>query len=51
MNKNNLQMQNYQNNKKSDTIVDYKYICIKKDYFDVSLIKLNYDNIKKKQSY
>ena len=47
MNKNNLQIQNYQNNKKSDTIVDYKYICIKKDYFDVSLIKLNYNNIKK----
>ena len=50
MNQNNLQNQiqnQNQNNKKSETIVDYKYICIKKDYFDVSLVQLNYDNIKK----
>jgi hypothetical protein len=38
---------NQSNNKKPDTIVDYKYICIKKDYFDVSLVQLNYTNIKK----
>ena len=34
-------------NKKNDSIVDYKYICIKKDYFDVSLVQLNYTNINK----
>ena len=35
------------NTRKNDSIVDYKYICIKKDYFDVNMINLNYNNIKK----
>jgi hypothetical protein len=39
---------NYNNiNRKNDTVVDYKYICIKKDYFDVNMVQLNYTNIKK----
>lgn len=45
-------MQQYNNqynnnfNKKPETLVDYKYICIKKDNFDVNMIQLNYNNIK-----
>jgi len=45
-------MQQYNNqynnnfNKKPDTLVDYKYICIKKDNFDVNMIQLNYNNIR-----
>ena len=34
-------------NKKNDSSVDYKYICIKKDCFDANMIILNYNNIKK----
>ena len=42
------QNHNQNNNiKKIDTIVDYKYICIKKNFFDVSLVQLNYSNIRK----
>jgi hypothetical protein len=33
--------------KTNSTAVEYKYICIKKDLFDVNMIKLKYDNIKK----
>ena len=29
--------------------IEYKYICIKKQFFNVNMIYLNYDNIKKKQ--
>ena len=35
----------YKNNDKFDT-VDYKYICIKKDLFDVNMIDIKYNNIK-----
>ena len=28
--------------KKKNTSVDYKYICIKKDQFDISMVYLNY---------
>ena len=31
---------------KNDYTVDYRYICIKKDLFDVNLVQLNYSNIK-----
>ena len=34
-----------QNNKKFELLVDYKYICIKKDVFDVNMIELNFNNI------
>jgi len=46
-NNNKYQQANYISNinKKPDTIVDYKYICIKKDYFDVNMVQLNYANI------
>ena len=48
MNQNHNHIHNQSNNiKKPDTIVDYKYICIKKDFFDVSSVQLNYSNIKK----
>lgn len=30
-----------------DNTVDYRYICIKKEYFDVSMIYLKYTNLKK----
>jgi hypothetical protein len=33
--------------RKNDSSVDFKYICIKKDYFDVKMIYLNYKDIKK----
>jgi hypothetical protein len=36
--------------KKSDNSAEFKYICIKKEYFDVNMIYLNYTNIKK-QNY
>ena len=42
----NLQNNNYQHIKKN-TSVDYKYICIKKDVFDSSMIYLNYESLKK----
>ena len=32
-------------NNKNNTFIDYKYICIKKDKFDVNVINLNYNNI------
>ena len=32
-------------NNKNNTFIDYKYICIKKDIFDVNVINLNYNNI------
>jgi hypothetical protein len=32
--------------KKNDNSAEYKYICIKKDHFDVNMINLNYSNIK-----
>ena len=32
---------------KKNTSVDYKYICIKKDVFDSSMIYLNYSSLKK----
>lgn len=31
-----------------DNSVDFKYICIKKEYFDVNMIYLNYTNLKKR---
>jgi len=47
-NSNTYNSNNYNNiNRKNDTVVDYKYICIKKDYFDVNMVQLNYTNIKK----
>jgi hypothetical protein len=36
-------------NKKNDVGVEYKYICIKKDFFDVNMIYLNYTNMKKRK--
>ena len=46
-NTNNSNNTNNTNNKKNElTVVDYKYICIKKDCFDVNMINLNYNNIK-----
>jgi len=46
-NNNKYQQSNYISNinKKPETIVDYKYICIKKDHFDVNMVQLNYANI------
>jgi hypothetical protein len=35
-------------NKKLDN-VEYKYICIKKEFFDVNMIYLNYTNMKKRK--
>jgi hypothetical protein len=35
------------NNKKQVNCVDFKYICIKKDFYDVNMIYLNYTNLKK----
>jgi len=43
-NNNNNKNQN-QNNKKFELLVDYKYICIKKDVFDINMIELNFNNI------
>jgi hypothetical protein len=43
MNSNN----NNQQITKKNTSVDYKYICIKKDVFDSSMIYLNYSSLKK----
>jgi len=41
---------NYNNyNKKNVNPIDFKYICIKKDVFDVNMIYLNYSNIKKRK--
>jgi hypothetical protein len=34
---------------KKHSSVDYKYICIKKDVFDISMMYLTYDNLKKKK--
>jgi len=36
-------------NKKNDASVEYKYICIKKEFFDVNMIYLNYTNMKKRK--
>ena len=46
-NQNNLQNINYQNQniKKTELLVDYRYICIKKDIFDVNMVDLNFNNI------
>ena len=49
---NNLQNNNSTNTHnqqiiKKNTSVDYKYICIKKDVFDYSMIYLNYSSLKK----
>ena len=38
-------MDNNKNNKKFELLVDYKYICIKKDVFDINMIELNFNNI------
>ena len=43
----NAQHHTTQYHRKNDSTVDYKYICIKKDYFDVNMIYLNYTNLKK----
>jgi len=46
---NNKEVQNnncqIQNTKKIDLLVDYRYICIKKDIFDVNMVELNFNNI------
>ena len=34
---------------KQNSSVNYKYICIKKDVFDISMIYLNYTNLKQKK--
>jgi len=44
--KNSSNFHNTQYHKKNDLVVDYKYICIKKDFFDVNMINLNYKNLK-----
>jgi hypothetical protein len=43
----NMQTNNYQNQniKKTELLVDYRYICIKKDIFDVNMVDLNFNNI------
>ena len=49
-NKNNNNNNNNNNSQqiiKKNTSVDYKYICIKKDVFDSSMIYLNYSSLKK----
>lgn len=33
--------------RKNNSSVDFKYICIKKDFFDVKMINLNYKDLKK----
>jgi len=35
--------------KKNDNCADFKYICIKKEHFDVNMIYLNYTNMKKRK--
>ena len=40
---------NIQHYKKTNTSVEYKYICIKKDVFDDSMIFLNYLSLKEKK--
>ena len=35
--------------KKKNTSVDYKYICIKKDQFDISMVYLNYLSLQQKK--
>ncbi len=35
--------------KKNDANVEYKYICIKREFFDVNMIYLNYTNMKKRK--
>lgn len=54
INNNNYNFYNTQNNynnynKKNVNPIDFKYICIKKDVFDVNMIYLNYSNIKKRK--
>ena len=43
------QQSNYKSNQiaKSNSSVDYKYICIKKDVFDISMLYLNYLSLQK----
>ena len=48
INKNKKNNYNFQN-KKNNTSVEYKYICIKKDVFDSAMINLNYLNLKDKK--
>ena len=40
---------NIQHYKKNNTSVEYKYICIKKDVFDESMIFLNNSSLKEKK--
>ena len=40
---------NFQQVKKQNSTVDYKYICIKKDVFDPNMIFVNYSSLKKKK--
>ena len=49
MNNSNSNSNNNHNHQivKKNTSVDYKYICIKKDVFDSSMIYLNYSSLKK----
>jgi hypothetical protein len=47
-NQNQSQNQNQnqiQNIKKNDLLVDYRYICIKKDIFNINMVELNFNNI------
>jgi hypothetical protein len=38
---------NTQYHRKNDLSVDFKYICIKKEFFDTNMIYLNYSNLKR----
>jgi hypothetical protein len=41
---------NEKNHKEYGNLVDYRYICIKKEHFDPSMIYLNYINLKKRNN-
>lgn len=45
---NNIEMLKEQTN--NSGVVDYRYICIRKEHFDVSMIYLNYVNLKKRNN-
>lgn len=42
-----INFHNTQYFRKNNTSVDFKYICIKKDFFDVKMVNLNYKDLKK----
>ena len=41
---------NLEENVQNEKALEYNYICIKKEFFDVSMVYLNYINIKKRNN-